>query len=161
LFEIAAALTTETHSTTEDRKHGRHIGGRSRKSPRDQARRATRVTRIWKEIEDGHATRVVGPRTEDAWRGSTAPASLASPTRSNTPQELRADANRPIGQWRDETSRRTVATTNRQFTGNTRTQPNFGDPLGSGRKQIQGGGKGLKSPRPQAQMRSSREHAHG
>ena len=32
LFEIAAALTTETHSTTEDRKQRRHIGGRSRKS---------------------------------------------------------------------------------------------------------------------------------
>jgi hypothetical protein len=31
--------------------------------------------------------------------------------------------------------------TNRTFTGARERTPNFGDPLGSGRKQIQGGGK--------------------
>jgi len=34
--------------------------------------------------------------------------------------------------------------TNRQFTTTNQHRPNFGDPLGSGKKQKQGGGKGLK-----------------
>ena len=34
--------------------------------------------------------------------------------------------------------------TNRLFTGARESTPNFGDPLGSGRKQIQGGGKARK-----------------
>lgn len=76
---------------------------------------------------------------------TTSPASLASPTRSNTPQEMRADATRPIGSGGTK-HRGDRRDTNRQFTGNIRTQPNFGDPLGSGKKQTQGGGKGLKRP---------------
>jgi len=86
-----------------------------------------------------------GTKNRGRMGGTTAPASSRSPTNPNTPQELRADANRPIGRGGTK-HRGDRRDTNRQFTGNIRTQPNFGDPLGSGKKQIQGGGKGLKQP---------------
>jgi hypothetical protein len=68
-----------------------------------------------------------------------------SPTRPNHPVELRTEASRPVGPGGTK-HRGDRRDTNRQFTGNIRTQPNFGDPLGSGKKQTQGGGRGLKQP---------------
>lgn len=79
-------------------------------------------------------------------RGRTAGASHQlgpTPTRPNVPQELRAEATRPIGRG-GTVQRGDRRDTNRQFTGNIRHQPNFGDPLGSGKKQTQGGGKAVK-----------------
>ena len=85
-----------------------------------------------------------GTKNRGRTAATTAPAASRSPTRSNTPQEMRADATRPVGSGTKHRGDR--RDTNRQFTGNIRSQPNLGDPLGSGRKQIQGGGKGLKQP---------------
>lgn len=79
-------------------------------------------------------------------RGRTAGASSAafdrSPTKPNTPISMRTEATRPgsagvkkRGDRRD---------TNPQFTGSNRHQQNNGDPMGSGKKQTQGGGKALK-----------------
>jgi hypothetical protein len=68
---------------------------------------------------------------------------LPAPTRPNFPIELDVEANRPIGRGGTK-HRGDRADTNRQFTGNNRRQPNFGDPRGSGKKQTQGGGKGLQ-----------------
>ena len=76
-------------------------------------------------------------------RGRTAGASNLlgpSPTHPSVPQTLRAETTRPIGRGGTK-QRGDRKDMNRQFTGNLRHQPNFGDPLGSGRKQIQGGGK--------------------
>ena len=81
-------------------------------------------------------------------RGRTPGASSASmkrsPTRPNTPIEMRSLANRPTSAGVKKRGDR--RDTSRQFTTTNRRQPNFGDPLGSGKKQTQGGGKGLKSP---------------
>jgi hypothetical protein len=64
------------------------------------------------------------------------------PTHPNLEQTLRANANRSVkagvahrGDRRD---------TSRPFTNNQRHQPNLSDPLGSGKKQIQAGGKSRK-----------------
>jgi hypothetical protein len=76
--------------------------------------------------------------------GASAAEFMRSPTRPNNPVELRAEANRPIGRGTKQRGDR--RDTNRQYTTTNRHQPNFGDPLGSGRKQTQGGGKGLKQP---------------
>jgi hypothetical protein len=57
--------------------------------------------------------------------------------------DQRADANRPIGPGVG-THRGDRRDTSRPFTNNNRRQPNHGDPLGSGKKQIQGGGKAVK-----------------
>jgi hypothetical protein len=83
-----------------------------------------------------------GTKSRGRARGATAPASTRSPSRPNTPIELRSDATRPQG--RGVKKRGDRRDTNRQFTTTHQHQPNFGDPLGSGRKQTQGGGKALK-----------------
>jgi len=83
-----------------------------------------------------------GTKARGRQRGATHPAGV-SPTRSNTPQEMRSDATRPIGRGGTK-QRGDRRDTNPQFTGNAKRRPNFGDPLGSGRKQIQGGGKATR-----------------
>ena len=67
---------------------------------------------------------------------------MPHPSHPNLQEILKANANRPIsagvahrGDRRD---------TSRPFTNNQRHQPNFSDPLGSGKKQIQAGGKSRK-----------------
>jgi hypothetical protein len=78
-------------------------------------------------------------------RGRTPGAShqlAPNPTHPNVAQTLRADATRPIG--RGTKHRGDRRDTNPQYTGNLRHQPNFSDPLGSGKKQIQHGGKAMK-----------------
>ena len=64
-------------------------------------------------------------------------------TRSGTRQSLRVNTTRPAGRG-STIQRDDRRDTNPQFTGNNRRQPNFGDPLGSGKKQIQGGGKATR-----------------
>ena len=54
------------------------------------------------------------------------------------------DATKPIGHAAGGKNLHNRTDTNRQFTGNVRTRQNFGDPLGSGKKQIQAGGKSRK-----------------
>ena len=79
-------------------------------------------------------------------RGRTAGAShllAPNPTHPNVPQTLRADANRPIGRGGTK-HRGDRRDTNPQYTGNLRHQPNFSDPLGSGRKQKQHAAKAFK-----------------
>ena len=76
-------------------------------------------------------------------RGRTPGASnllTPNPTHPNVPQEMRADTTRPIGAG-GTIHRGDRRDTNRQYTGNLRQRANFGDPLGSGRHQIQAGGK--------------------
>jgi hypothetical protein len=58
---------------------------------------------------------------------------------------MRTDAKRPQG--RGVKKRGDRRDTNRQFTTTFQHQPNLGDPLGSGRKQKQGGSKGLQPDR--------------
>jgi hypothetical protein len=58
-------------------------------------------------------------------------------------REKKLDTNNPIGRGGGK-NRGDRRDTNPAFTGNNRRQPNFGDPLGSGKKQIQGGGKAVK-----------------
>jgi hypothetical protein len=55
---------------------------------------------------------------------------------------MRTDAARPVSAGTKKRGDR--RDTNRQFTGNVRAQPNFGDPLGTGKKQVQAGGKARK-----------------
>jgi hypothetical protein len=57
--------------------------------------------------------------------------------------EKRTMANNPVGRGGGK-NRGDRTDTNSAFTGNMRTRQNFGDPLGSGKKQIQGGGKARK-----------------
>jgi hypothetical protein len=72
------------------------------------------------------------------------PTHVRRSTRPKLPIERNVEATRPTsrggtlhgGDRRD---------TNRQFTTTNRHQPNFGDPLGSGKKQKQSGGKGRKN----------------
>ena len=71
-----------------------------------------------------------------------APLFAPHPTHPTLQQILRANATRPVkaspahrGDRRD---------TSRPFTNNQRHQPNLSDPLGSGKKQIQAGGKSRK-----------------
>src|SRR5437016_694607 len=76
-------------------------------------------------------------------RGRTAGATnllRPKPTHPNVPLDLRAETTRPVssGGTIHRGDRRDM---NRQYTGNIRHQPNFSDPLGSGKKQIQSGGK--------------------
>jgi len=85
-----------------------------------------------------------GTKTRGRMGGASAPASTRTPTRPNTPIELRADASRPVSSGVKKRGDR--RDTNRQFTTTNQHRPNFGDPLGSGKKQKQGGGKGLKQP---------------
>ena len=63
-----------------------------------------------------------------------------NPTHPNVPQELRTEANRPIGRGGTK-QRGDRRDTNRVFTNNDKLQPNFSNPAGSGRRQKQGGGK--------------------
>ena len=86
-----------------------------------------------------------GTKSRGRSAGVSAPASTRSPSRPNTPVTLRADADRPQG--RGVKKRGDRRDTNRQFTTTFNHQPNLGDPLGSGRKQTQGGGKGLQPRR--------------
>ncbi|MBC8109316.1 MAG: hypothetical protein H7Z14_22220 [Anaerolineae bacterium] len=83
-----------------------------------------------------------GTKSRGRTTGASAPASSRSPTRPNTPIEMRSSASRPVSSGvKKRGDRRDM---NRQFTNNDQRQPNMGDPLGSGKKQTQGGGKGLK-----------------
>lgn len=86
-----------------------------------------------------------GTKARGSAAGASAPASGRSPTRPNTPITLRTDATRPQG--RGVKKRGDRRDTNRQFTTTFQHQPNFGDPLGSGRKQKQAGAKGLQPGR--------------
>jgi len=84
-----------------------------------------------------------GTKNRGRTKGASSPAAFGSNTRSNTPQEMRSDATRPIGRGGTK-QRGDRRDTNPQFTGNNPHRPNFGDPLGSGRKQNQGGGKAMR-----------------
>jgi hypothetical protein len=86
-----------------------------------------------------------GTKARGRVQGTNAPASNQSPSRPNTPITLRADAKRPQGPGVKKRGDR--RDTNRQFTTTFQHQSNFGDPLGSGRKQKQGGSKGLQRGR--------------
>ncbi|HTL28855.1 MAG TPA: hypothetical protein VL282_06540 [Tepidisphaeraceae bacterium] len=55
----------------------------------------------------------------------------------------RSESNRPVGPGTG-IHRGDRRDTSRPYTNNSRRQPNHGDPLGSGKKQIQGGGKARK-----------------
>ena len=81
-----------------------------------------------------------GTKSRGANRASSA---ARSPTRPNVQSSMRADADRPVGPGAGK-HRGDRRDTNRQFTGNTSSRPNMGDPLGSGKKQTQGGGKAFK-----------------
>lgn len=83
-----------------------------------------------------------GTKVRGRMSGTTVPASSQTPTRPNTPIQMRTDASRPVSSGVKKRGDR--RDTNRQFTNNNRSRPNMGDPLGSGKKQTQGGGKGLK-----------------
>jgi len=79
-------------------------------------------------------------------RGRTAGATHLlgpNPTHPNVPQTLRTEASRPIGRGGTK-QRGDRRDTNRVFTNNDKLQPNFSNPAGSGRRQIQGGGKAKK-----------------
>jgi hypothetical protein len=78
-------------------------------------------------------------------RGRTARTvpSAVAPTKGRAPLEQRTGANRPVGAGAGK-HRGDRRDTSRPFTNNNRRQPNHGDPLGSGKKQIQGGGKAVK-----------------
>lgn len=69
--------------------------------------------------------------------------SAVAPTKARFPLEKRTDVTRPIGRGGGK-NRGDRRDTNPVFTNNNRRQPNHGDPLGSGKKQIQGGGKAKK-----------------
>jgi hypothetical protein len=66
-----------------------------------------------------------------------------APTKAAFPKEIRTDTTRPVtpGGGKKRGDRRD---TNPQFTGNAKHRPNNVDPQGSGRKQIQGGGRKAK-----------------
>ena len=66
-----------------------------------------------------------------------------SPTRPNYPIERNVEATRPIGRG-GTVHRGDRRDTNPKFTNNNRHQENNCDPLGSGKKQIQAGGKAFK-----------------
>ena len=85
-----------------------------------------------------------GTKSRGRAQGASAPASTRSPSRPNTEITMRTDASRPQGPGVKKRGDR--RDTNRQFTTTFQHRPNLGDPLGSGRKQTQGGGKGLKQP---------------
>jgi hypothetical protein len=85
-----------------------------------------------------------GTKSRGRSRGGASDKFDPSPTRPNTAVQLRTDASRPVSAGTKKRGDR--RDTNRQFTGNERMRPNFGDPLGSGKKQIQGGGKASKRP---------------
>jgi hypothetical protein len=70
----------------------------------------------------------------------TPPRGTAVPTDGAIEIGKRTQATRPQGRGGGK-NRGDRRDTNQQFTGNNRRQPNFSDPLGSGKKQIQGGGK--------------------
>jgi hypothetical protein len=61
-------------------------------------------------------------------------------TKSAIQVEKRTESTKPIGRGGGK-NRGDRRDTNAQFTGSRTRTPNMGDPLGSGRKQVQGGGK--------------------
>ena len=78
-------------------------------------------------------------------RGRTAQTKPRSvrPTKAALQVEKRTGVNRPQGRGGGK-NRGDRRDTNPVFTGNNHHQPNHGDPLGSGKKQIQAGGKSRK-----------------
>jgi hypothetical protein len=83
-----------------------------------------------------------GTKTRGRARGVTS-SPLIQGNQGALAREKKLDTNNPIGRGGGK-NRGDRRDTNRAFTNNSRRQPNFGDPLGSGRKQIQGGGKAVK-----------------
>src|SRR5215207_4790938 len=66
-----------------------------------------------------------------------------NPTHPNVPQTMRSDATRPIGRGGTK-QRGDRRDTNQEYSGNFKNHQNHTNPMGKGRAQTQGGGKGLK-----------------
>ena len=82
-----------------------------------------------------------GTKARGRARGATVvPRGTASPTHGAIDIGKRTEVSRPQGRGGGK-NRGDRRDTSRMFAGSREHTPNFGDPLGSGKKQIQGGGK--------------------
>ena len=156
LFEIFAALSTQTKSTNEIRRRAATTArvaaaviacaiAEADSSPhRGWPRAATpeRTSILLQEIPHEHAQQWRDEVTRTHQRRRIG-RHKALPTRPNTQIEMRLEANRPVSSGTKHRGDR--RDTNAEFTGSRSRQSTLGDPLGSGKKQVQGGGKGLKS----------------
>ena len=84
-----------------------------------------------------------GTKTRGRTKGQVASTSAPPVTKGNRRRGDSTDASRPIGRGGGK-RRGDRVDTNRQFTGSRERTPNFSDPAGSGRQQIQAGGKARK-----------------